>query len=407
MENVNSRKLNFSNGKTLLFFPVFYNTINFLYCLYSGQYTGDYLGVSIGINFSVLFIVYLLSLMPFFILWKIYVHFKRKSTKEQKLIRVNKSFFCKFVYFIFAWQIFVSLFFGVGVLGDDPYQAPAAVKIFIQIFNRFPVTLMAIFYIALHGKDDLRAFFKMVVLLIIAGISKHSISAPIFAIYLFIVFWGNLFVFWIRKYFLLICLSCLLLPTVVSSIYTLRDTLREKENVASLSTEKMIFGKFFGRLSTYSNFAFIVENRPYFAITSLELDKYYYQRQALSGTIGMQFAPEITPEKVLFNSLGDGSPNVSYACGVGGNLLMSLLKSSTIFLLNFCTLILLLILTFFLIEKIDISNKFEIALLLQMGPMMSGVVNECAFVPFTIFIFILFVIISNNFISFFKTSRVS
>lgn len=396
---MNSDTIDISKGKILLLLPLFYNTVNFLYCLYSGSYTGDYLGVHIEVSHLILLFNYICSFIPFVILWKIYIYYKKKNVNRHRSFYIKASFFKPFVYFIFFWQIIMSLLFGVGQLGDDAYDAPAYIKLFIQIFNRFPANWMGAFYIALYGNKRFSEFIKIALLIIIAGLVKKSISSPIFVFYIFLVFYGDTFLLWIKKHILLTIISLALFPCLLGSVYTLRDYLRGNENQSVLSVNQLIFGKFFGRLSSFSDSSFIIQNLPYFAIQAAELDTYYYQRQILSGTLGMSFAPDLTPEKVLFNSLGDGNPNVSYMCGVSGNMILALLKSPFSFFMNVLSFVLLLILTFSLANRLNIPHILEIAFIFQMGPVMSGVANECAFVSFVFLLFIVLIVLSNNFLS--------
>ena len=166
-----------SKGKLLIFFPLFYNTVNLLYCLYSGCFTGDYLGITVN-NYNLLFVTYVCSFIPQIVLWEIYKwHKKRQAMHPSHGIQINLSFLRLFVYFIFFWHISVSLLFGVNQLGEDAYQAPSFIKVFIQIFNRFPPNLIGAFYIALCGNKRFSEFLKIALLMVVFGLVKKSISS--------------------------------------------------------------------------------------------------------------------------------------------------------------------------------------------------------------------------------------
>ena len=78
-------KVDTSKGKLLIFFPLFYNTVNLLYCLYSGCFTGDYLGITVN-NYNLLFVTYVCSFIPQIVLWEIYKwHKKRQAIRGRCL----------------------------------------------------------------------------------------------------------------------------------------------------------------------------------------------------------------------------------------------------------------------------------------------------------------------------------
>lgn len=384
--------------------PLLYNTITYLYCLYSGDFTGDYLGVSINNNYILTF-SYICSFIPYIILWNIYRRYKKSECKTHVRVHVNLSFLKWFIYFLFFWHILVTLLFGVGQLGDDAYQAPTFIKVFIQLFNRFPVHLVGALYIALcDERKRFHEFIKIALLIIIIGLARKSISSPIFVFYIYLIFYGDKFLIWAKKNLILLSIIMVLSPYLIGGVYSFRDSLRGKENMVELSSSQLVFGKFFGRLSSLSDTGFIMENLPYFAIQAQELDFYYYQRQVLSGTLGMSFAPDLTPERVLYNSLGDGSPNISYMCGVTGNMVLAFLKSPYMLVLNLASFILLLMITFHLAQRLSIPCNSELALLFLISPVMSGVANECAFISIVLLLFILLNMVVNG--TFLKYKRV-
>lgn len=382
-----------SVGKIIISFPIIYNTITFIYCLINQKYNGDYIGYPIN-NIYILIIAYILSFIPYIILWKFYLYFSKRKFKD-KIIKPNKNILKPFIICVIIWQIFVTLTFGVGQMGDDPYNAPSYIKPIIQILNRFPTSFIGAIYIALYCRNNIKNFAIIAALIIFAGLAKKSISAPIYIIYLFIIFYPTTLKCWIKKNRILFILMIIFIPSIVEFGYSFRDTLRGKDSEYT-STESLIFGKLFGRLSSLSDFSFMMENIPYFIIKSNEIETLYFQKQVLSGTIGMYFAPEVTPEKQLFNTLGDGSSNTSYMCSIPGNMMISLIKSPYVLFLNILTLLLIYYATFRLISKIQIPKKNLLALFLLISPTNSGVANELAFIPMCILVLIIFLKLFNG-----------
>lgn len=382
-----------SVGKIIISFPIIYNTVTFIYCIITGRYNGDYIGYPIY-NKSILVLAYILSFIPYLILWRFYIFFSKKKQINKPIIPNNKIL-KPFIICVILWQIFVSLVFGVGQMGDDPYSAPSFIKPIIQIFNRFPTSFIGAVYIALYCRNNINQFLKIAFLIIIAGLAKKSISAPIYVIYLFIIFYPKTISTWIKKYKLSFILLIIFIPSFVQLGYSFRDSLRGKQSEYT-NSQSLIFGKLFGRLSSLSDLSFIMENIPYFIINSYEIEPLYFQKQVLSGSIGMYFAPKVTPEKQLFNTLGDGSSNTSYMCSIPGNMIISIIKSPYVLVINILTLLFIYYATFRLIALIQIPKKNLLALFLLISPTNSGVANELAFIPMCILILILFLKLFNG-----------
>lgn len=108
---------------------------SFFYALFTGRLNGDFLGVAVRIPTFVLFINLVLTILPFYITWRIYK--SMKSNPLKKGINIPMSFFGYFLVFVMIWNVIVTVIFGVGVMAAPPYSAPAMIKPLIQIMNRF------------------------------------------------------------------------------------------------------------------------------------------------------------------------------------------------------------------------------------------------------------------------------
>ena len=78
------------------------------------------------------------------------------------------------------------------------------------------------------------------------------------------------------------------------------------------------------------------------------------------------------------------------------DMTLPFLRSPSLLLINFVSFVLLLWLTFYLIGRMRIPWAFELALVFQISPVMSGVANECAFVPVALCLFLLLNIVVNS-----------
>lgn len=381
-------------GYILISLPILYNTITFLYCNISGIYNGDYLGVPIENN--LLFALgYILSFIPFIILWQFYTAFKKRS-KSVKIIIPNPKVVKPTFLTILIWQLLVTIFFGVNQLGEDAYNAPYLIKPIIQVMNRFPASIIGGLYIGLFCSRNKKSFVRISWLILLLGVSKKSLYAPINLFYLFLVYYSSDLIAWLKKWKIAVVLAIFILPVIVDFGYTLRDELRGDEHI-SLSSDKLIFGKLVGRLSSLSNLGFIIENTPLLYINSQELDSWYYQKQVLMVACGMKYAPDITPERMLFNVLGDDKPNISYMCSTPGNFMLAAYKSPNIFIVNLLTMLILYYIGFSLIARINMAQKFELLLLFYLVPTMSGVANEVALVTISLCMVTIFFKLFNGF----------
>lgn len=165
------------------------------------------------------------------------------------------------------------------------------------------------------------------------------------------------------------------LPMTISSLYDLRGRLRG-DMQAELDLSELLLGRFIGRLSSFSNVAFIEQNSQSFAWASKMLEPFFYVKQALVSLLGSGIAPTITPERLLIAGTHSYEGYSTFMAGIPGNLLMSWYVSPAVALLNltvivFFTCAILWLSRFFGSGK---ASAFGMGMLFY--PLTSGVANE-------------------------------
>lgn len=357
---------------------------SFCYTLFKGKFNGDFLGVIIVLPNWILFINLLLSFLPFYFLWKIYKYFKAKEFG--KTIKLNLKLFGLLTFGFLLIHIFLTITYGVGVMAAPAYQAPPKVKFFIQIVNRFSCIYAVLLYFLASNKKD-RLQWVLLFLLLILSYLRAGLGVLLYIFMFAIIKYSDIVIQIVKRRKLGLIALISLSPPLISLLFKIRSFLRNAE-IEDLSGIELIVGRVSGRLSSFSDSGFILQEIPYFLLNAQYMDPLYFQKQMLSGVISMNFLPEIRPEKLLFNYYYENSmDNVAYMAGTQGNLIISLFKSPVVLLINLLTIFISCILTFKIARLLRFRYSNEFAFLLLIYIMLSGVANELAFVLFSVFLF--------------------
>ena len=379
------------SAKHLYLFFVFTAFLSFLYALFTGRLNGDFLGVEVTLPFWLLTVNFIFTILPFFVTWKIYLYYKKKEIKNR--ITIPIVFFQYFLIFIIIWNIIVTILFGVGVMAAPPYEAPPLIKLVIQVMNRFNYSYGAFIYILLVPKKNKFQFLLVFMLLVLAYLRAGLGVFLYFGMLFYIKYFYEVNSF-VKKQKIMFIFFVIFFPVFFSALYNLRSTLRGKED--NEVSNDPILGVLVGRLSSFSDSAFILQEFPLFYISAQELDSFYFQKQALGGVFSQGFMPANRPEVMLFKFYYENSDdNVTYMAGTQGNLYLSLFKSPFVFMLNLGTIVIYIISTFYVFRLLRFDYAHELAFLLLLYVLMSGVSNEYAFLIFSIFVFVVLFMVVN------------
>ncbi|MFT5251048.1 MAG: hypothetical protein ACI87N_000016 [Flavobacteriales bacterium] len=365
--------------------------LSFLYAIVKNRLNGDFLGVEVTLPFWLLLLNLIFSILPFFFTWRVYLYFSRRTVKRK--ITIPITFFGYFLVAIIIWNVIVTIIFGVGVMGAPPYEAPSYIKPIIQIMNRFNAYYGVFLYFLVVPKKNKTQFILVIMALVLAYLRAGL------GLFLYLAMFGYLKYFieissFVKKQKVVVITLLCLFPILFSGLYELRNTLRNQESKEAITDP--IFGVLVGRLSSFSDSAFILQEAPSFLLGAKNLDPFYFQKQALGGVISQDFMPEIRPEIMLFKFYYENSEdNVAYMAGTQGNLYLSLFHSGTTFFLNLTTIILFIYITFYVFRLLRFNYSNEMAFILLLYVLMSGVSNEYAFLIFSIFIYLFLFLIIN------------
>lgn len=387
-------KVNTEPAKHIVYFFILASFISLLYSFIRGRYNGDFLGVKVTLSPETLTLNFILNILPFLFVWGLYKYYKSKRIKKRITIPVN--FFFKFLLVLIIWNIAVTALYGVGIMGKLTYDAPSSIKPIIQIMNRFNYNYSSFVYILMVDKKNRKQFILIILLLILAYLRAGLGIFLYFGMVYYIKYFDEVKRFFSIKRIVITMLLLLSFPIILSSLYNLRDSLRGEKTISLV--EDPMTGMFIGRLSSLSDSAFILQESNYFESEAQKLDPLYYIKQAVGGILSYDMIPKNRPEQMLirfFYSNADGS--VSYMAGTNGNFYIAFMKSPLVFLLNLIILVTFTLLIFKIFRLLRFYYAEELALILLLYVMLSGVANEISYLLFSIFVYVVLFLLINSF----------
>lgn len=349
------------------------SVISFLYCLITRQFNGDFFPRPVFLSPWLLAIVLGLCLLPYMVSWRIAQALERIPPK--KTFQASYRALTVFLLAGSLAHIVVTVLFGVGVMDREVYTAPTLVVPFIQVINRLDPFYLGVFYILATPKrpaSDMLALALMVTI----GLLRAGLGVFNYAVIVLVAKYSIELLALIRRAPWLSLLAAAVLPTTISALYQVRGQLRGDAQI-DLNLADMLFGRFFGRLSSFSNVAYIIQNEQSFVWSSRSLDPLYYLKQGASGVFGAT-PPTATPERLLIAGTQSYEGYSTYMAGIPGNLLMAWNVSPSVWLLNLFA-ILASVLGILWISRYfggGVARLFGLAMLVY--PLTSGVANEFA-----------------------------
>lgn len=381
-------------AKHIVYFFILASFISLLYSFIRGRYNGDFLGVKVTLPPEILILNFILNILPFIFIWKLYKYYKAKIIKQR--ITIPMDFFYKFLIVLIIWNIAVTALYGVGIMGKLTYDAPSSIKPIIQIMNRFNYNYSSFVYILMVDKKNRKQFMLIILLLVLAYLRAGLGIFMYLGMIYYIKYFNEVKNFFSIKRIVVTVLILISFPIIMSSLYNLRDSLRGEKTISLV--EDPITGMFIGRLSSLSDSAFILQESNFFESEAQKLDPFYYIKQAVGGIVSYEMIPKNRPEQLLirfFYSKADGS--VSYMAGTNGNFYIAFMKSPLVFLLNLFILITFILLIFKTFRLFRFYYAEELALILLLYVMLSGVANEVSYLLFSIFVYVVLFLFINSF----------
>ena len=379
------RTENYKAIRFIFFINILYVIISYIYALATQEYNGDFLNVPVRLNITILSIIFVFCLIPYWIQWRIYKYFKNKKNTLKK-VYINTKLIEPFVFLLLLAHIFVIVGFGVNRVGAPPYQAPDFIKLFIQILLRFDVVLWGSFLILLLPKNKLKTSLLVAFLMTLIGILKGSFGIINTIALLFIIKYYSIIIAFIKKKIPLVIIAAFIFPTLVEFAYTQRDLIRNIQyEEEKLEPGRLITGKLVGRLSSFSNAAFLIDNAPKYILMAQGFDNYFYQKGMLISIDAATYGKgNYSPEKYLKPNTPDG---ISFMLGTTGILIFSLYKSSYTLIINIISIIIISLLIFEILRRVKFDYNIELSYILLLYPTLSGVSSEYSFILLTLIVF--------------------
>jgi putative membrane protein len=376
---------NYKAIRFIFYINIFYVIISYIYALATQEYNGDFLNVPVRLNTTILSVIFLLCLIPYWIQWRIYKYFKNKKNTLKK-VYINTKLIELFVFFLLLAHIFIIVVFGVNRVGATPYQAPDSIKLFIQILLRFDVVLWGSFLILLLPKSKLKTSLSVAFLMTLIGILKGSFGIVNTITLLFIIKYYRTFISFIKRRIPLVIIAAFLFPTLVEFAYTQRDLIRNVQyEEEKLEPGRLITGKLVGRLSSFSNAAFLIDDAPKYILMAQGFDNYFYQKGMLISIDAATYGKgNYSPEKYLKPNTPDG---ISFMLGTTGILIFSLYKSPLVLVNNMISILIISLLIYLIFRRVNFNYNIELPYVLLLYPTLSGVSSEYSFILLTLVVF--------------------
>jgi hypothetical protein len=166
-----------------------------------------------------------------------------------------------------------------------------------------------------------------------------------------------------------------MVPQMVGKLYGLRDILRNTKTISSMITPTgIIFGKLIGRLSSFSNSAYILENRQTMTNIVSRFSLFQYPQEALDVFHNVEKKEKQSYRNIMLDSEGKYYSKIRFTlmAGTQGILLLGFYQSPLGFLINLMTLILIINTTFKLVSVLQNDKIKDIVFLYFCFSIISG-----------------------------------
>lgn len=356
------------------------------YCIVMGQFNGDFFPYPVYMSILELLKLLVICLLPYGVTWRLAAIIDRLP--PARTFKPHENALTIFVFGALAAHIAATLLFGVGVLDSQVYTAPPQIAPFIQVLNRLDPFYLGAFFI-LATRKRIATDFLAIALMIGTGILRAGLGAFIYVLIVLLIKYRVELLRLFRSVPWLVISGALALPTIISALYDLRGRLRG-DPMYEYSVAEMVLGRFVGRLSSYSNVAFIDQYKESFAWSAKALEPLFYLKQGLVTLLGASASPAITPERLLIANNRAYEGYSTFMTGVPGNLMIAWYVSPQIALLNLGIILGCIVGTLWLSRYLGgyVARTFGIAMIVY--PLTSGVANEFTSLLFNTLLFVIF-----------------
>lgn len=323
------------------------------------------------LSYPALTLNFILTILPYYILYKIYIHFKIKYRSKYKvsisILLIEKiTILINIVYLILVWK------YNIGKAFADVYSAPPVIKIIIQIILRLsPLLWLNISFFISESKIRTTIYG---IFLILFAVLMGYFSIFISILFMIVLKYNQYWIPILRKYYLILIATILLSAPVLELGYTYRDLIRgTQSNVSNMDGTSLIIGKFCGRLSPFPNSSIILQRETTYRAEAEKLPVHFFLKSMLN-VIHSSFKLDYPPEKILSGS--KETDYVSFMCGTTGIIYFAAYNSIFSLLLTIFLILIIDITVFKILSLFKFNLRYEIAFYILLGPTMSGVGKE-------------------------------
>lgn len=356
------------------------------YCLIFGQFNGDFFPQPVFLSVLSLLWILILCLIPYAVTWRLAAAFER--VKPRLVFEPSPAALMLFLLGGFGAHIAATVLYGVGVLSSEVYSAPPTIRPFIQVLNRLdPFYLGSFFILATRKRVSTDAL--AIALMLLTGLLRAGLGAFVYVVIALGIKYRLELLNLARRVPWLVAGACLALPTAVSALYELRTTLRGEQSYDYTLSETLM-GRFVGRMSSYSNAAYIEQFSQSLAYSAKSLEPFYYIKQGLTALLGSSIGPPLTPERILIAGNHAYEGYSTFMAGVPGNLTLAWYLSPWIALLNACVILSCIVAILWLSRYLGGATARTFGLAMVVYPLTSGVANEFSLLLLNTVIFVAF-----------------
>ena len=368
------KQLNYNNGKPIVAIYLLATIVSYLYVVILGQYNGDFISRDVKISYLELTIILVVTCLPPLYIYYLY---KKNLKYEEKSVPIiyNLGLIRNIAWIVILLQMLIRIS-GYGTMGADatPLDTSSPLSVIREIIFKVPVLPWVIIYVL--GTSYKRGVYYTIFLFCIFSIVQKSMGG-IFTCGLLLLYKYPGILSYFKRHILISGLIIFFIPNIILFGYRFRDALRSGPGFNETTTVDLIGGKLCGRVSSFSNNAYIYENIITLFTLSDEIPQgfYYYDTLHYLG-----FRPEFksTGNFVQREITHGKNENYSIMAGIGGVLLISAAKGLTVFIANLALILGAPCIIFSMTRKMGLRNASGIALLLCIWFTVNGDSSEIA-----------------------------
>lgn len=345
--------------------------ISYLYVLYNNYYNGDFIKRDVNISLGELSAILIFTCLPILYIYYLYCRYDRRECRS---ISYNFILIRNITWAVIFLQICLR-FSGYGTMGSDSTAMTLnPLSILRAVAYKIPVFPFVVIYTL--GSKYKRGVYLTLFLFCIFSIIQKSLGG-IFTSALLLVYKYPEIIAYFKRHWVIGLLLILLLPSIVTIGYQLRDTLRSGSGMAETTAEDLVAGKLCGRLSSFSSNAYIYQNIISIATVADEVPSAFFYYDPLHF-FGIRPTFKSTGSFIETEIKHGKDENYSTMGGIGGVLVISAVKGIPVLIANLLFIIIVPWLLFILVKKMKLKNAAGVALFLSIWFSVNGDSSDIA-----------------------------